>query len=344
MAQPFDLGEGKVTGEARPVADGVLELPAAAFAAFSASARAASPSTRARRRRPCRIELRDRKGPLLRSLGTPGMYRAPSFSPDGRWIAATGHPQAGRTTTTSGSSTLAGASAVRFTLEPTEDVEAVWSPDGKTLFYGSNANGPHDIYRKSVDGTRAGGARLRGARAAETDERLARRQGPPLQLRGGRAERPPRARPRDGAAPGRSARARSTTRTASLSPDGRWLPSSPTRPAGRRSTSRRSRGRAARGPSRPTGGATRTGAGTGARSSTPRSTAGCSRCRRSRGRHLPGRRGDGALPDDAAPRDYRDWGMSPDGQRFAIVPSGVLEAKNELRLIVNWPARRENRR
>ncbi len=42
-------------------------------------------------------------------------------------------------------------------------------------------------------------------------------------------------------------------------------------------------------------------------------------------------------------RDYRDWGMSPDGQRFAIVPPGVLEAKNELRLIVNWPARMESR-
>ncbi len=35
--------------------------------------------------------------------------------------------------------------------------------------------------------------------------------------------------------------------------------------------------------------------------------------------------------------------MSPDGQLFAIVPSGVLEAKNELRLIVNWPARRDRR-
>jgi hypothetical protein len=31
--------------------------------------------------------------------------------------------------------------------------------------------------------------------------------------------------------------------------------------------------------------------------------------------------------------------MSPDGQRFAVVPTGVLEARNELRLIVNWPAR-----
>jgi hypothetical protein len=42
--------------------------------------------------------------------------------------------------------------------------------------------------------------------------------------------------------------------------------------------------------------------------------------------------------------DYREWGMSRDGQRFAVVPTGVLEAKNELRLIVNWPARMASRR
>jgi hypothetical protein len=35
--------------------------------------------------------------------------------------------------------------------------------------------------------------------------------------------------------------------------------------------------------------------------------------------------------------------MSSDGQRFAVVPTGVLEAKNELRLIVNWPARASSR-
>jgi hypothetical protein len=38
-------------------------------------------------------------------------------------------------------------------------------------------------------------------------------------------------------------------------------------------------------------------------------------------------------------RDYREWGTSPDGRRFAFVPSGLLDARNELRLIVNWPAR-----
>jgi hypothetical protein len=38
-------------------------------------------------------------------------------------------------------------------------------------------------------------------------------------------------------------------------------------------------------------------------------------------------------------RDYREWGMSRDAQRFAIVPPGVSEAKNELRLVLNWPAR-----
>ena len=37
MAQPFDLDAGRVTGEAAPVADGVLNIPTAGYSAFSAS-------------------------------------------------------------------------------------------------------------------------------------------------------------------------------------------------------------------------------------------------------------------------------------------------------------------
>jgi Tol biopolymer transport system component len=42
-------------------------------------------------------------------------------------------------------------------------------------------------------------------------------------------------------------------------------------------------------------------------------------------------------------RDYKDWGMSPDGKLFVIASPGVLEAENELRLIVNWPELMEKR-
>jgi Tol biopolymer transport system component len=120
MAQPFDLAAGTVSGEARPVADGVLEIQAAAFAAFSASGSGRVVFHSGESQAPVRIELRDRKGSLLRSLGTPGMYRSPSISPDGRWIAATGHPQVREDNYDVWLFDVAGESAIRFTIEPSD--------------------------------------------------------------------------------------------------------------------------------------------------------------------------------------------------------------------------------
>ena len=90
MAQPFDPGKGELTGPARPVVDGVLVLPGASFSAFSASATGLLVFHSGEPQSPVPVELRDRKGLPLRSLGEPGNYRAPTFSPDGRWIATVG--------------------------------------------------------------------------------------------------------------------------------------------------------------------------------------------------------------------------------------------------------------
>ena len=158
MAQPFDPGKGELTGPARPVVDGVLVLPGASFSAFSASATGLLAFHSGKPQAPVPVELRDRKGLPLRSLGEPGNYRAPTFSPDGRWIATAGTPGASVDNIDIWLLDTKGAAALRFTLEPTEDVEGIWSPDGKTLFYGSNASGPPDIYGKTVDG--AGKAEL----------------------------------------------------------------------------------------------------------------------------------------------------------------------------------------
>ena len=163
------------TGEASPWPTACSRFQSAAFAAFSASGTGRVAFHSGETQAPVRIEMRDRKGALVRSLGTPGMYRSPSFSPDGRWIAATGHPQVREDNYDVWLFDVAGESAIRFTIEPAEDVDAVWSPDGKTLYYASNAKGPHDRVPQARGRGPRGGARLRGARAAEAGERLARR-------------------------------------------------------------------------------------------------------------------------------------------------------------------------
>jgi Tol biopolymer transport system component len=343
MAQPFDSRTGAVTGQARPVVDGVLVLPGASFSAFSASATGRLAFHSGEPQAPVPVELRDRKGLPLRALGGPGNYRAPAFSPDGRWIATSGYPGAGVSNIDLWLLDTNAAAALRFTLEPTEDVEGTWSPDGKTLFYGANPNGPHDIYRKSVDG--AGKAELVHATPglqkptsvsrdgkvllfdSEVDERMAILA---LDLESGQA-RPLREGPFSDA-------------HGVLSPDGRWLafdsdetgrpevyvtpfpgpgrtwPLSTDggrypawREDGREIVYAALDGRFLAVPVTPEGDTFRAGAATELFRSTPPT------------------------------RDYRDWGMSPDGQLFAVVPSGVLEAKNELRLVVNWPARRDRR-
>ena len=344
MAQPFDVAPGKVTGEARPVADGVLEIPAAAFAAFSPSGTGRVAFHSGEMQAPVPIELCDRRGALVRSLGTPGMYRSPAFSPDGRWVAATGHPQVREDNHDVWLFDITGESAIRFTIEPTEEVDAVWSPDGKALFYAANAKGPHDLFRKRVDGAHAADL-VHEAPGLQKPASVS-RDGRYLLLNSEEAERNVLLVLDLGA--GRARRLREgpfNDGHGSVSPDGRWLlfesdetgrpeiyvtpfpgpgrtfPISTNggrnpdwRGDGREIVYAALDGRVLAAPALPGGDTFRIGAGTELFRTVP------------------------------PPRDYREWGMSRDAQRFAIVPTGVLEAKNELRLIVNWPARMENRR
>ena len=344
MAQPFDHAAGTLNGEATPVADGVLEIQAAAFAAFSASGSGRVVFHSGESQAPVRIELRDRKGSLLRSLGTPGMYRSPSISPDGRWLAATGHPQVRDGNHDVWLFALEGESAIRFTIEPSEDVDVAWAPDGKALFYAANAKGPHDVFRKSVDGTRA--AELVYEAPGMQKPASVSRDGKVLLVNSEVDER--NVLVVVDLATGRARRLREgpwSDGHGSLSPDGRWLlfesdetgrpeiyvtpfpgpgRTFPVSTDGGRNPDWRGDGREVvyaaldgrvlAAPAFPQGDTFRVGAAVELFRTVP------------------------------PQRDYREWGMSSDGQRFVIVPPGVLEAKNELRLIVNWPARMETRK
>ena len=345
MAQPFDPVSATLSGEARPIADGVLELTAAGYTAFSASTTGRLALHSGESQAPVAIELRDRAGRVVGAIGTPGAYRAPSFSPDGRWLATTGAPGVGMENSDVWIFDLRSPAALQLTVGPAK--------------------------KRSTRSGRPTGARsstVRTRRARPTSSaRVSTGPAPPSS-----STRPPacRRRPavsRDGrflfiesekgertADPGARPRERQTRAAirdvpfedsrAVLSPDGRWLaftsdetgrpevyvtpfPAAgrtwPVSTGGGRYPAWRDDGKelvysALDGrflavPAIPEGDTFRFGTATELFRSTPPT------------------------------RDYRDWGMSPDAQRFAIVPSGVLEAHNELRLIVNWPARLEKR-
>ncbi len=150
MAQPFDLGRLQVTGE--PVA--VSAAPD--FQEFLAS-RIASVSDLGALAflgdRPADTKLQwfDRMGRQAGTLEVPeGRYWEMEFSPDGRRVVV-------RRDVTVHESDLwivdvDRAAVSRFTSAPGQDLQPVWSPDGRRVIFSSHRNGPRDFFIKPVNG------------------------------------------------------------------------------------------------------------------------------------------------------------------------------------------------
>jgi Tol biopolymer transport system component len=94
---------------------------------------------------------RDPQGKSLGNLGeASGRIMGLEFSPDGKTVAAT---RLINTTTDIWFYDVARATPSRFTFDPKDDRSAVWSPDGKTVYFSSNRKGTFEIYRKPADGS-----------------------------------------------------------------------------------------------------------------------------------------------------------------------------------------------
>ncbi len=100
-----------------------------------------------------RLTWFDRKGKAT-PIGSPGLYRTLTISPDGKRIAVErADPQ-----TQNRDIWLidAGSGAeVRFTSDPAWDAFPLWSPDGRRILFTSNRSGAYDLYQKAVDGSAA---------------------------------------------------------------------------------------------------------------------------------------------------------------------------------------------
>ena len=91
----------------------------------------------------------DRSGRELGTLGEPGEYSGPALSPiEDRIVVALNDPQAKSRDlwilSTSGGLT-------QVTAEPSDDLNPLWSPDGKWIYYTSERGGFRNIYRKAAD-------------------------------------------------------------------------------------------------------------------------------------------------------------------------------------------------
>ena len=153
MAQPFDAARLETTGEAMPVAEGILSFTAPLrIGGFAVSPGGLLTFLSGTTSGQTQLLWKDRSGKVLGNLGERlAITGNIAISPDQKsvavgfgtvqdlWIydAARGLP-------------------TRFTFDPAPEREPVWSPDGKTLYFASNrGKGNLNVYRNASNGTGA---------------------------------------------------------------------------------------------------------------------------------------------------------------------------------------------
>jgi serine/threonine protein kinase len=151
MARPLDSKRIEFTGDAVPVAEGVLVVSGASLATFSSSHNGILSYITGKADMQAELEWRDRAGKIEGTLGDPSSYRSLVVSPDDQMAAVL------VTDMTIGTDDiwifdLERNLRSRFTFDPALDVFPVWSPDSRSLYFASNRGGEQGIYRKDIAG------------------------------------------------------------------------------------------------------------------------------------------------------------------------------------------------
>jgi Tol biopolymer transport system component len=148
MAQAFDVNRLDVTGEAVPVAENIATIAGSARAPFAVSSTGLLVYQAGASTANLGLVWFDRSGKRTGVGGEPGNLFQLHLSPDRRLAAvALGVPR------DIWIYDLPRGLRSRFTFGPGSQLEAIWSPDGKTLVFCSNRSGHYDLYRKAVNGT-----------------------------------------------------------------------------------------------------------------------------------------------------------------------------------------------
>ena len=135
------------------VAEQVASSSPSGFASFSASlsgvliyASGSSPSRQ--------LVWFSREGVRLGPVGPVGEYASPALGPDERRLAfARVNPQT--RTPDIWLFDLGRGTETRFTFDPGSERAPLWSPDGREIMFASDRTGVWDLYKKSVNGTKA---------------------------------------------------------------------------------------------------------------------------------------------------------------------------------------------
>jgi len=144
FAQPFDVGSGKLSGAAAPLADaGWYSLAGPSVLAFQSF----SPEMR--------LQWFEKSGNSTGTVGQVGLYGSPKIAPDGKQILFQQADPQNPGTTDLWSVPAAGGVTRRITFGPGWKSWSVWSPDGKYIAYGVSGAGKARIVRRPSDGSGA---------------------------------------------------------------------------------------------------------------------------------------------------------------------------------------------
>lgn len=151
MAQGFDADRFELKGEPFPVAEQVDRLgQGTRYALFSVSETGVL-AYRSGSSDNIQLIWFDREGKPLGTVGPVGGYVSPWLSADEKRVAFSAvEPQGG------GSDIwlmeVARGTLTRFTFDPAIEVTPLWSPDGRSIVFSSDRDGPMNLYQRAASG------------------------------------------------------------------------------------------------------------------------------------------------------------------------------------------------
>jgi eukaryotic-like serine/threonine-protein kinase len=149
MGQPFDTSTLKLAGKPFLIAEQVKTYKIAPHLSVAENGTMAFQSGGAQT---WQLIWFDRSGKQLGRVGESADYSNPSLSPDGKRLALSVRDPKTNVRDIWLFDLARGAMS-RFTYHPADDVNPVWSKDGRRIYFTSDRKGARDIFQKKVDAT-----------------------------------------------------------------------------------------------------------------------------------------------------------------------------------------------
>jgi eukaryotic-like serine/threonine-protein kinase len=151
VAQTFNTSALELEGEAVPIAEQIVYSSLRSKGIFSVSQNGIL-LYQSGTELAAQLTWFDRQGKSISTVGDKRSLYTASLSSDGKRIAVDSFDPQSKNTDIWLYDLTRGVTT-RFTYDQATDVIPVWSPDGKTLIFGSDRKGHNDLYRKNSNGT-----------------------------------------------------------------------------------------------------------------------------------------------------------------------------------------------